>query len=166
MFWKIFKTKPKEITPRTQQEENRIAEAILSLKYTVADNSDADRQQERREDIGNKLLQVATLFFVILTTVGIFYQASILNKTDAAVHESAAAAKDAADAAKKSAEATATNVDVLVNYERVKLFIGVLTLIKNGENDPHPQVNYSWINLGRGPAVTSEVEFDCQLVGE
>ena len=61
MFWKKRKAQPKEISPSTSQKEDRIAEAILSLKYTVANNSDANRKQERREDIGNKLLQVATL---------------------------------------------------------------------------------------------------------
>jgi len=165
MFWKKRKDHSKEISPSTYQKENRIAEAILGLKYTVANNSDAERRQERREDIGNKLLQIVTLFFVILTTIGIFYQASILNKTDIAVHDSAAAAKDAAEAAKKSAEATTRNVDVLVNSERAKIFIGSLTLNKSSDNDPHPQINYTWVNLGRGPAVISEMEINCELVG-
>jgi hypothetical protein len=165
MFWKKRKDQPKKINPSIYQKEDRIAEAILGLKYTVADNADADRKQERREDIGNKLLQVATLLFVILTTVGIFYQANILNKTDSAVHESAAAAKDAADAAKKSAEATTRNVDVLVNSERARLFMGNMTLTKANDTDPQPKIDFSWINLGRGAAVLTSGLVECQVTG-
>jgi hypothetical protein len=163
MFWKR-KNRPKEIGLSINQKEERIAEAILDLKYTIASNSDADRKQERREDRGNKALQVATLVFVILTTAGIFYQASILNKTDSAAHESAAAAKDAADAAKKSADATSKNVDVLFNSERAKLFVGTLVLNKASDTDSHPQVNYTWVNLGRGVALVSEIEVNCEVV--
>jgi hypothetical protein len=163
MFWK--KRKGQQISPTAKQEDNRIAEAISALKYTISDNAQADRNQERREDIGNKVIQLLTLVFVILTTVGIFYQDHILNKTDAAAHESATAAKEAANAAKISAEATTKNVDALIKSERAQLFIGTLALNKNGDNDPHPQINYTWVNLGRGAAVISEVEIGCQLVG-
>jgi len=161
MFWKKRKDQPKEISPSTYQKEDRIAEAILGLKYTVADNADADRKQERREDIGNKLLQVATLLFVILTTVGIFYQASILNSSDKSTHESAKAAKDAADAAKTAAEAATVSNRAWV-APRV-IFIDTI--------DPpdNIKVKVFYENTGKTPALDvsfhSEGKFLSQLDG-
>jgi hypothetical protein len=47
MFWKKRKYELKEISPTTYQQENRIAEAISSVKLTIAENFDANRKQER-----------------------------------------------------------------------------------------------------------------------
>jgi hypothetical protein len=92
--------------PSEDQNNHSVAKAVATLEDTIAKKADASRDQTHREDRGSKLIEIATLLFVILTTVGIFYQARILNSSDEAIHQSADAAKDAADAAKSSVETT------------------------------------------------------------
>jgi carboxylesterase type B len=76
---KIRKDEPKKVRPSTNQNNHSIAKAIAALKNTVAYEANADRKEYYREDIGNKLIQIATLVFVMLTTAGIFYQAIIFS---------------------------------------------------------------------------------------
>jgi hypothetical protein len=173
MFWNIRKYKPKEISPSTKQEENRVADALFALRNTIADEAYANRRQESGENKSNTYISIATLVFVILTTTGIFYQALILHNTDVAAHDSATAAKDAATAAstsatvaQKTAETAAENVSVLINSERARLLTGSLQLIKNGETDPTPHIDYTWINFGRGAAIVTAVLIDCRVVGK
>src|ERR1700688_3381420 len=63
--------------PSQDQRNNSIAEAVAALKNTIADKADAGRNEQKREDSGNKLIQIATLLFVVATTIGIFIQACI-----------------------------------------------------------------------------------------
>lgn len=90
----------------------RLTESIAALERTLAQEGHANREQERREDTGSKWIEGLTLFFVILTTAGIFYQAGILHNTDKAIQVSAVATKDAALAARDAAEATKEAVEV------------------------------------------------------
>ena len=68
-------------------------------------------------------------------------------------------------AANRAADAAAKNTDVLINSERARLFIGSIILKKTNENDPQPRIDYTWINLGRGPAVITDVLVTCAIVG-
>jgi hypothetical protein len=145
-------------TPRQQQKNDATSQAIIALKNTIAEEGNANRQQEGREDRWNKIIASLTLFLVFCTTGGIIIQDIIIHSSDSAFQISATAAKDAAEAAKQSA-------DVLFNSERARLFIGTVMLKKTSDTDPRPQIDYSWINLGRGPAVITGVLVTCTLVG-
>jgi|SRR6185437_2315918 hypothetical protein len=86
--------------PRKQQKQDAIAKAVVVLKDALVEQSDTNRKEEGRQNTVEKIIEVATLIFVVLTTIGIFWQATILNQSDHAIQKSAIAAKDAADAAK------------------------------------------------------------------
>jgi|SRR5882724_1973752 len=73
-----------------------------ALKKAPVDESDTHRKEEGRQNTVEKKIEIATLAFVVLTTIGIFWQATILNESDHAIQKSAVAAKDAADAASKA----------------------------------------------------------------
>jgi len=143
-------------SPPHQQKDNATAKAIVSLRSALTKEGDTNRHQERCENIWDKVIQIATLVFVILTTVGIFYQATILNKTDVAMHESAKAAIDSARAAKQSSDSVA-------NIERPYLFI----LPKPSKNVPRegpfppseqtPTIIFTITDLGRVPAIIRSV---------
>ncbi len=64
------------------------------------------------------------------------------------------------------AEAAKRNVNALIDSERGRLFIGDITLKKTSDTDAQPKIDYSWINMGRGPVLINEVLVDCQLIGE
>lgn len=64
-------------TPGAKQARDAIVAAFSSVANTIANKADASRKQERREDIGNKIIAALTLFFIFLTTVGIFLQYQI-----------------------------------------------------------------------------------------
>jgi hypothetical protein len=85
--------------PRRDNQNYRIANAIALLKNAFIDQSKANRDQESGESRSETVLQSLTLFFVVLTTVGIFYQACILNDTDKATQIAARAADESAKAA-------------------------------------------------------------------
>jgi very-short-patch-repair endonuclease len=86
--------------PSKKQKQDATAEAIVTLKNALIEESKSDRQDSGREATVEKRIEIATLIFVIFTTAGIFWQAAILNESDHAIQKSAIAAKDAADAAK------------------------------------------------------------------
>ena len=98
--------------PSKNSENQRVAEAIAVLNRTLAEQANANRKQEYREDTGNKLIRGLTLLFVILTTIGIFWQASIFNsqlieaqKVFGPIRDQADASKRAVDAAMKQSDA-------------------------------------------------------------
>jgi hypothetical protein len=66
--------------PRRYHPHNRPTGLATFLKKR-------DRTQEHGEYLWNTRLQVVTIFFLFTTTVGVFYQACILNNTDLAVQE-------------------------------------------------------------------------------
>jgi len=140
-------------SPPHQQKDNATAKAIASLKSALAKEANANRNQEKRENIWDKVIQVATLIFVVLTTIGIFYQAKILNNTDTAMHASAKAAIDSTKA--------------VTSIERPYLFV----LPKPSQNisrdgpfpasDKTPTITYSITDLGRVPAIIRATYVDC-----
>jgi hypothetical protein len=123
---KIRKEEPKKIYPSANQNNYSIAKAISALKDAITNEANTDRKEYRREDKGNKLIQIATLLFVILTTVGIFYQAVIFSgqlsemksngeqtgQLIGANAKLAEAAAKQAEAADKQANATIAAVEV------------------------------------------------------
>src|ERR1700737_2020816 len=93
-----------EYRPSKQQKKDTTAEAVGVLKDALVEQSNTNRKEEGRQNTVEKIIEVATLIFVVLTTIGIFWQAAILNESDHAIQKSAVAAKDAAYAAKKAVE--------------------------------------------------------------
>jgi hypothetical protein len=51
--------------PSEDQRNDGITKAIATLENTVAQKADANREQSHREDWGSKLIEIATLVFVI-----------------------------------------------------------------------------------------------------
>jgi hypothetical protein len=72
--------------------KNRPISGIVAFINAYRKEQEANRKQEGREHIGRRWREWTTLIFVILTTFGIFYQASILNSSDRAIHASVDAA--------------------------------------------------------------------------
>jgi hypothetical protein len=62
------------------------------------------------------------------------------------------------------AETAKHTLDAMINSERGRLLIGDTVLKKSNETDPKPQIDYRWINMGRGPALITEVLVDCELL--
>lgn len=126
---------------------------ISTLVHTYRNEQKANRAQEDRENQSKKWREIWTLFFVILTTGGIFYQACILHSSDVAIQKSANAAKDAADAAK-------VNADILLGAQRAQMFVKELTTI--GVIDPTSNnlnqwgISPKWQNFGVSPALDVE----------
>ena len=58
--------------PSGDQANYGVAKAVTTLENTLAEKADANREESRREDRASKLIEIATLLFVILTTAGIF----------------------------------------------------------------------------------------------
>jgi hypothetical protein len=79
--------------------------------------------------------------------------------------EAAEASGVSAKAAAESATAATRNVDVIINSERARILTGSIILTKNGDTDPQPKVDYTWINFGRGAAIIRNMLVDCQIVG-
>jgi hypothetical protein len=88
--------------PSTQQIGDCTAKAITALESALIKEAKTNRTQEGRESVWDRIIGIATLVFVILTTVGIFYQAHVLNNTDHAIHISSKAATDAVEATKEA----------------------------------------------------------------
>jgi hypothetical protein len=85
----------KEDRPSTEQRDNRVVEAISAIEKTIGKKADSSREQSHTDDRVNTRLQIATLVFVILTTIGIFIQACILYGSDKTFQETAISAREA-----------------------------------------------------------------------
>jgi hypothetical protein len=158
-----------------RREENRgIAASIDALtcqlkRYNAEQVRDAPNKRARENKTIYALIAAAFFSFAlagfsawqVIETRRAY--GPIKTAADAAV-KSAEAAGASAVAGQKTAETAALNVDVLINSERARMLVGSMTLVKNGDADPAPHVDYTWINFGRGPAVVTDVLIDCQLV--
>ena len=159
-------------------ESQRVADAITAVNRTLADQGGANRREERREDTGNKWLQALTLAFVIATTIGIFWQASIFNSqlnemknassqtgqlveanaklAQAATDQAAAAAKQA-DATDK--EAAAVDENAQISHENMILAQRAWVGPNNAAFSAEPTVGkpveimVTYQNTGREPAL-------------
>lgn len=107
----------------------------------------ANRKQEATEDKRSRSIEKWTLEFVILTTIGIFIQASILNSSDEAIHKSAGAAKDAADAAKRAVE-----ISALANRAWISPLVAKLVEPLD-EDKPVAAIAVTTQNVGKEPAL-------------
>lgn len=168
----------KENWPSKNGEGDRIADAITAVNLTLADQGVANLSDERREDTGNKWLQGLTLAFVIATTIGIFWQASIFNSqlnemknassqtgqlieanaklAQAATDQAAAAAKQA-DATDKEATAMAENAQI--SHENMILAQRAWVGPSNATFSAEPTIGkpieivITYQNTGREPAL-------------
>ncbi len=159
-------------------ERQHMADAITAVNRTLADQGGANRREERREDTGNKWLQGLTLAFVIATTIGIFWQASIFNSqltemknassqtgqlieanaklAQAATDQAAAAAKQA-DATDK--EATAMGENTQISHENMILAQRAWVGPSNAAFSAEPivgkpiEIVVTYQNTGREPAL-------------
>jgi hypothetical protein len=156
-------------------ENQRIAASIDALTHQLERyNAEQEREapkKRRREKWTIVALTAAAVFTLALAGFSAWQVVEtrrayepIKTAADAAV-QSATAASASAVAGQKTAETAAKNVDVLINSERARLLFGSMKLIKNGEIDPTPHIDYTWINFGRGPAIINDLLVDCQLVG-
>jgi hypothetical protein len=167
----------KENGPREDGKSQSIPDALAAINSTLTDQSEADRREERREDTGNKWLQGLTLAFVIATTIGIFWQASIFNdqltemksaslqtkqliETNAKLAEiasqQAAAAVKQAEATDKEANAMGQNAqaahDNMIASQRA--WLGPLTATINSvQKDKGLEGVVQYQNTGKEPAV-------------
>jgi hypothetical protein len=163
--------------PRESCKSQSIPDVLAAINSTLADQSEADRHEERREDTGNKWLQGLTLAFVIATTIGIFWQASIFNdqltemrsasvqtkqliETNAKLAEiatqQAAAAVKQAEATDKEANAMTQNAqaahDNMIASQRA--WLGPLTATINSvQKDKGFDGIIQYQNTGKEPAV-------------
>ena len=168
----------KESWHSENSESQRIADAITAVNRTLADQGGANRSEERREDTGNKWLQGLTLAFVIATTIGIFWQASIFNSQLSEMKNAssqtgqlieanaklAQAATDQAKAAAKQAEATdkeATAMSDSAQVQRDNMIAAGRAWVgpRNARIDgaiavgKPLDINIEYANTGREPAI-------------
>jgi hypothetical protein len=115
----------------------------------------SNRKQEGNEGRSRRWREWATLFFVILTTGGIFYQDRILTQSDEAIHTSAKAAKTAADAAAAAVEAN-------IASERARLYL-LPSFQRSGPQDPNPKIIFQITNMGRTAALVTGLSFECKI---
>jgi hypothetical protein len=143
--------KPKNGTggddPSQQKKNYTTPEAIVTLKDALIKEETANRDQEGKEDRWNKVISIATLFFVFCTTGGIFYQDIVLNSSDKAAHQAAGAAIDSATAAKNSV--TAAN--------RAWLTPSTFEFLKPIEAEGGPDIMAHYRNVGRFPALDVKI---------
>jgi hypothetical protein len=76
------KNRNKNHGPSPEQKGYSTSEAIIALKDELVDEAKANREQENRPDAAHKRIEIATLVFVILTTIGVFIQALVLHSSD------------------------------------------------------------------------------------
>lgn len=143
--------------PDEDQPEHEAASAISALIDAYRKEQEANRKQEANEDFWRRWRELATLWFVILTTAGVFGQAWVLHSTDEALHTSASAAKTAADAATNA-------VNTNVAGERARLFLVGLTIKQAKEKDPNPTIAFQIANLGRTSALITGISVECAVV--
>jgi hypothetical protein len=143
---------------------NKIQKGVIGISafiHAYRDEQKTNRKQDEREDRAKRFIEIATLLFVVLTTVGIFWQARILNSSDEAIHESANAAKDAAKAATLAAD---TAREALEISQRAILTTDDwdLRLDTFGAN-LGPQIVFNLINSGPSPAETLQASFRSRI---
>jgi hypothetical protein len=88
---KTNRSRPKQLDEDVKQVVN---DAVTALRDAYRNEQQVNREQHDREDRRRKFLEIATLVFVVLTTIGVFIQAYILNRSDHAFQETARAAID------------------------------------------------------------------------
>jgi hypothetical protein len=146
--------------------------------FSLAVEADPTAHQEERyfAKFGN-WVSLLTLLFVAAYTVVTFVQwrsNHIFNKKQlrsinsqlAEMRSSSAQTDQTIGILRDQAETAKAKhtLDAMINSERGRLLIGDTVLKKSNETDPKPQIDYRWINMGRGPALITEVLVDCELL--
>ena len=145
-------------------------------QFSLAVEADPTAHQEERyfAKFGN-WVSLLTLLFVAAYTVVTFVQwrsNHIFNKKQlrsinsqlAEMRSSSAQTDQTIGILRDQAETAKHTLDAMINSERGRLLIGDTVLKKSNETDPKPQIDYRWINMGRGPALITEVLVDCELL--
>jgi hypothetical protein len=73
-------------TPAEDKDRSGVSGAAAALVDAVPDEAEADDEQSKTKENREGLREKVTLGFVILTTVGVFWQARILDRSDDAMH--------------------------------------------------------------------------------
>jgi hypothetical protein len=151
--------------------KKEILEALEAISRTLKDEGAANRGEELREDTSNKLLQIATLLFVILTTGGIFWRGAIFNRqldemrsasiqTNKLVDANASlvdSASKQANAAQKEADALSESVrvahDNVILAERAWLGPNNAGFASEPAPNKAIEVTINYQNSGRQPAL-------------
>ena len=76
----------KDDTPAKDEHRGGVTDATSALGDAVHDKTDAGAKQNKAKDNRNGFRESTMLVFVILTTVGVFWQARLLDRSDAAMH--------------------------------------------------------------------------------
>lgn len=81
-----------------------------------------------------------------------------------AANNQATAAAEAASAAKISATSASKSAEAFVEIERPRLVLASANIIQpQGPTDPHPYIGYSFVNMGRMPAVIRLIYKECLI---
>jgi hypothetical protein len=157
---------------QASQRANEIQSKISAGIDAVAGALNKQNEKHSREDSSKRSRETWTLCAVgaaAVFTLGLDVlsgcQLREMQKVYGPIKEQAEAAKNSAIAAQDAANTASRNVDVLINSERARLFVNTAVLNKAVDNDPHPQVVYSFVNMGRGTGVITEMLVNCRLIG-
>lgn len=82
---KLNADKPNGLSARNN--ESAVVREIATLSQTIINQAQENRNEKKQNDGRNRLIENLTLLFVVLTTIGVFFQAYILHSTDAAIHK-------------------------------------------------------------------------------
>src|SRR5262245_57220047 len=82
---------------RRPNNQHRPPTKFFSFFSTVKNETNSYTQAQERQSKPKSFIDVFTLIFVILTTIGVFWQACILNNTDHTFKETLAAQKKSSE---------------------------------------------------------------------
>lgn len=160
---------------------NRIKNGIFGISafiHAYQKEQRANRKQEGREDRGKQFRDYATLFFVILTTAGIFYQAYLFSGQLSEMQSSGEQTAKLIDTNAKLAEATAKQADAAdkqANAMAAAVEVSRESLIVSGrawvgprqakitspiEADKPIEIFFEYANTGREPALDFSYSVD------
>lgn len=111
-----------------------------ALIRVYENENEKNREAARDKEYADRKIELFTLLFVILTTIGVFFQGYIAYKSDQAMHEAAEASRVSADAA------------VAANRAWVAP-IGAKLTEPLDINNPVAAVNVTVENTGKEPAI-------------
>lgn len=163
--------------PRRNRMKNRVL-GISAFIHAYKEEQRANRKQEGREDRGKRFRDYATLFFVVLTTIGIFYQAYLFRGQLGEMQSSGEQTSKLIDTNAKLAEATAKQAeaaDKQANAMAAAVEVSKESLIVAGRAWVGPrqakitspieagkpiELSFDYANTGREPALDFSYSVD------
>lgn len=153
---------PQYIQKRRQRErekrDRQKHEANLATINSIANELAATKKQSQSDDDKRAFREKLTIALLIATVVA-------AGLGDVFFYGQLREAKKLYGPIAQQASAASQSSNALINSERGKVFINTIKLKKSTDADPHPQIDYSFINLGRSPILTTTVYAQCQLIG-